>query len=43
MPHYLPLRSSSFNEVVLELTDGMGNLMKLKAIVWLYFISGKKV
>ena len=28
MPHYLPLRSSSFNEVVLELTDGMGNSMK---------------
>ena len=26
--HYLPLRSSSFNEVVLELTDGMGNSMK---------------
>ena len=24
MPHYLP-----FNEVVLELTDGMGNPMKL--------------
>ena len=29
VPHYLPLRSSSFNEVVLELTDGMGNSMKL--------------
>ena len=28
MPHYLPLRSSSFNEVVLELTDGMDNSMK---------------
>ena len=28
VPHYLPLRSSSFNEVVLELTDGMGNPMK---------------
>ena len=28
MPHYLPLRSGSFNEVVLELTDGMGNSMK---------------
>ena len=28
VPHYLPLRSSSFNEVVLELTDGMGNSMK---------------
>ena len=27
VPHYLPLRSSSFNEVVLEL-DGMGNSMK---------------
>ena len=27
VPHYLPLRSSSFNEVVLELTDGMGNSM----------------
>ena len=26
--HYLPLRSSSFNEVVLELTDDMGNSMK---------------
>ena len=26
--NYLPLRSSSFNEVVLELTDGMGNPMK---------------
>ena len=26
--HYLPLRSSSFNEVVLELTDGMGNSIK---------------
>ena len=26
--HYLPLRSSSFNEVELELTDGMGNSMK---------------
>ena len=26
--YYLPLRSSSFNEVVLELTDGMGNSMK---------------
>ena len=25
VPHYLPLRSISFNEVVLELTDGMGN------------------
>ena len=29
VPHYLPLRSSSFNEVVLELTDGMGNPMKV--------------
>ena len=29
VPHYLPLRSSCFNEVVLELTDGMGNSMKL--------------
>ena len=28
VPHYLPLRSSSFNEVVLELTDSMGNSMK---------------
>ena len=28
VPHYLSLRSSSFNEVVLELTDGMGNPMK---------------
>ena len=28
VPHYLPLRSSSFNEVVLELTDVMGNSMK---------------
>ena len=28
VPHYLPLRSSSFNKVVLELTDGMGNPMK---------------
>ena len=28
VPHYLPSRSSSFNEVVLELTDGMGNSMK---------------
>ena len=28
VPHYLPLRSNSFNEVVLELTDGMGNPMK---------------
>ena len=28
VPHYLSLRSSSFNEVVLELTDGMGNSMK---------------
>ena len=28
VPHYLPLKSSSFNEVVLELTDGMGNSMK---------------
>ena len=28
VPHYLPLRSSSFNEVELELTDGMGNSMK---------------
>ena len=28
VPHYLPLRSSPFNEVVLELTDGMGNPMK---------------
>ena len=28
VPHYLPLRSSCFNEVVLELTDGMGNSMK---------------
>ena len=28
VPHYLPLRSSFFNEVVLELTDGMGNSMK---------------
>ena len=28
VPHYLPLRSSSFNEVVLKLTDGMGNSMK---------------
>ena len=26
--HYLPLRSSSFNEVLLELTDGMDNPMK---------------
>ena len=26
--HYLPLRSSSFNELILELTDGMGNSMK---------------
>ena len=28
VPHYLPFRSSSFNEVVLEITDGMGNSMK---------------
>ena len=28
VPHYLPLRSSSFNEVVLKLTDAMGNSMK---------------
>ena len=28
VPHYLHLRSSSFNEVVLELTDGMGTPMK---------------
>ena len=28
VPHYLPLRSSFFNEVVLELTDGMGDSMK---------------
>ena len=28
VPHYLPLRSNSFNEVVLELTDGMSNSMK---------------
>ena len=28
VPHYLPLKSSSFNEVLLELTDGMGNSMK---------------
>ena len=28
VPNYLPLRSSSFNEVELELTDGMGNSMK---------------
>ena len=35
VPHYLPLRSSSFNEVVLELTDGMGNSMK--------FIQGNSV
>ena len=28
VPHYLPLRSSSFNEVALELTDDMGNPMK---------------
>ena len=28
VPHYLLLRSSSFNEVVLELTHGMGNPMK---------------
>ena len=28
VPHYLPLRSSSFSEVVLELTDGKGNPMK---------------
>ena len=41
--HYLPLRSGSFNEVVLKLTDGMVILLNLiKAIVWLYFISSKK-
>ena len=28
VPRYLRLRSSSFNKVVLELTDGMGNSMK---------------
>ena len=28
VPHYLPLRSSSLNEVVPELTDGMDNPMK---------------
>ena len=28
VPNYLPLRSSSFNEVILELTDDMGNSMK---------------
>ena len=28
VPHCLPLRSNSINEVVLELTDGMGNPMK---------------
>ena len=28
VPHYLPLSSSSFNKVVLQLTDGMGNFMK---------------
>ena len=29
VPHYLPLRSGSFNEVVVNLTDGMANSMKL--------------
>ena len=28
VPHYLPLRSGSFNEVVVKLTDGMGNSME---------------
>ena len=28
VPHYLPLRSGSFNEVVVSLTDAMGNSMK---------------
>ena len=28
VPHYLPLRSSSFNKVVLELKDGMRNFME---------------
>ena len=28
VPYYLPLRLGSFNEVVLELTDGIGNSMK---------------
>ena len=28
VPHYLPLRSSSFKKVVLELTDGMDDSMK---------------
>ena len=28
VPHHLLLRSGSFNEVVLKLTDGMGNSMK---------------
>ena len=28
VPHYLPLRLSSFNEVEVNLTDGMGNSMK---------------
>ena len=35
-----PLRSNSFNEVVLELTDGMGNPMKFNqgnCVVVLYF------
>ena len=46
VPHYLPLRSSSFNEVVLELTDGMGNSMKFNqgnSVAVFYFRKKSKI
>ena len=46
VPHYLPLRSSSFTEVVLELTDGMGNSMKFNqgnSVAVFYFRKKSKI
>ena len=47
VPHYLPLRSGSFNEVVVNLTDGMGNSMKFNqgnsVAVFHFKKKGKKI
>ena len=44
VPHYLPLRSSSFSKVVMELPDGMRNSMKFNQgnIVAVFHFKKKK-
>ena len=46
VPHYLPLRSGSFNEVVVSFTDAMGNSMKFNqgnSVAVFHFKKKKKV